>query len=556
MPGCAAPAAKTLRAVSPDRSVLAPMLRLGPAGPSNFTLAVLWITLAGRRRPYDGDETMTRGPQRSLSRPIARVAVGAAALALCAVALTCGPKQPPRTATPASSLATTLPDGGPAPPTAGLGFPGLAVAWTPPMLSAGDPQALAAALARRGEVTLLLGPRLSGAAWEQRGDALVGALSPTTQVVGRRHAALQELVELGPALQAPRRELGPEGRPRYAAPSLHPTWPKGQETLLAIDDAPVEPAAWQALPALSVGSCEPAMQALAEGQEQALAQLGPFLDHADRLLWTVYRAQLQAFVPGLVGELAAYEQARVRGDFADEESWAQHQCGRAYWEHVQRYATCGDDAASCPGAPRLVLVGGARIAAPEAPLPVGDHCPALVGRDHAAEIRRLGQAAAESASEALGREWTVLADRLGALTEVHAALEDICTPRRRRFAEADLAEARTRLARIGAGLASDDLQVGAGRWQIRDEPLLVPGLGPSRELARYAAGPTSVNAGVVADARALRDFVLARSMCRSGHSAAPLAVVLAEPHRAVDYFGFFYEEELFCGSLPPLALAP
>ena len=34
-----------------------------------------------------------------------------------------------------------------------------------------------------------------------------------------------------------------------------------------------------------------------------------------------------------------------------------------------------------------------------------------------------------------------LADRLGTITEVHAALEDICTPRRRRFTVADLERA-------------------------------------------------------------------------------------------------------------------
>ena len=499
---------------------------------------------------------MIKRAQRSRPRPIARRAVGAAALALCAVTLTCGPKQPPRTATPATSLSPALPGGGPAAPTSGLGFPGLGAPWTQPMLTAGDPTALAAALAEHKELTLLLGARLAGAAWEQRGAALVAALSPATQIVATRHAGLLELVEPGPELQTPRRELGPDGRPRYAAVKLQSTWLKGQEeALLGIDDATVDAGAWQALPAVSVGTCEPAMRALAAGQELALAQLGPFLDHADELLWTVYRAQLQAFVPGFVAELEAYAQPRAQDTVAGEEAWAQYQCGRAYWEHVQRYASCGETASTCPGAPRLVLVGGARIAAPEAALAVGDHCPALVGRDYAAEIRRLGQAAAESASEALDRQWTTLADRLGTLTEVHAALEDICTPRRRRFAEADLGEARARLARIGGALASDDLRP-TGRWQIRDRPLLVPGLGPSRELAGYDAGSTSLNAGIVADARALRDFVLARSMCRSGHAAAPLAAVLAEPGEGTRFFGYFYEEELFCGPLPPLGLTP
>ena len=150
----------------------------------------------------------------------------------------------------------------------------------------------------------------------------------------------------------------------------------------------------------------------------------------------------------------------------------------------------------------------------------------------------------------------MLADRLGTLTEVHATLEDLCTPRRRRFAPADLEEARQRLADLGGALASDVFEPAAGRWQIRDEPLYVPGLGPTREMARFEVEVTAINAGIVAGARALREFVLARSLCRPGQSAAPLALVLAEQPGSVAFFSFFYEEELFCGSLPPLGIDP
>ena len=122
----------------------------------------------------------------------------------------------------------------------------------------------------------------------------------------------------------------------------------------------------------------------------------------------------------------------------------------------------------------------------------------------------------------------MLADRLGALTEVHATLEDLCTPRRRRFAEADLEEARRRLTDLGAGLASDVLEAEAGRWQIRDEAMHVPGLGAARELARFVVDSTAINAGIVAEARALREFVLERSLCRPARAAAPLALMLAE----------------------------
>ncbi|MBK9756605.1 MAG: hypothetical protein IPO88_24515 [Nannocystis sp.] len=494
------------------------------------------------------------------SRPpqsIARKAVVGAGFGLCVAALTCGGKQAPLTATPALRSTALRREQGPPPPQAGLGFPGLAVPWTPPSLTAGDPAALGAALAEAGAVTLLLGPRLAGDAWAQRAAGLVAALSPHTRVLGHRQAALVELQGPGAEdrgeLRTPGRSIGPEGRPRYGLPAGASTWLKGQESaVFGLDDAVVELEAWQALPAVSVGSCEPVMQALAAGQELALAQLGPFLDHADALLWSAYREQLRAFVPGFVAELAEYGQVRSRADSTDDESFARHACGVAYREQLRRYEKCGQAIAACPEAPRLVLVGGARIAAPESGVAAGEHCPALVGRDYQAEIRRLGQAAAEAASEALDREWTVLADRLGALTEVHAALEDICTPRRRRFAAADLEQARARLVRIGTALASDERDAGAGRWQLRDAALVVPGLGPSRELARFEAGAGSHNAEIVADARALREFVLSRSLCRSGHAATPIAAVVGAPGVGLRFLGYFYEEELFCGELPPL----
>lgn len=488
------------------------------------------------------------------NRRASRVTLAALALGLGASHLACGPRQAPRSAAPAAAVATSRPVGGPPAPARGLVFPSLAVAWTPPMLTAGDPVALADALRRGEDLTLAMGPRLAGVAWEQRAAGLVAALSPATRVTGRRSAGLLEVVEASPDLKRPRRDLGPGGRPRYAANlRLHAGWPKGQ--VLAIDDAEVEVGAWESLPAVSVGSCEPAMQALAAGQEQALAQLGPFLDHADGLLATMYRAELRAFVPGFLAELEGYAQARPREAFADEEQWAQHECGRAYREQLERHARC-QEAARCPEAPRLVLVGGVRIASVDASPPAGERCPALVGRDYDAELRRLGQSAAEAASAALNPAWTMLADRLGTLTEVHATLEDLCTPRRRRFAPADLEEARQRLTDLGGALASDVLEAEAGRWQIRDEPLYVPGLGPTREMARFEVEATAINAGIVAGARALREFVLGRSLCRPGPAAAPLALVLAEQPGPVSFFSFFYEEELFCGSLPPLGGDP
>jgi hypothetical protein len=479
----------------------------------------------------------TRVPGR-LGRGL--TAIAAAGLGL--LPATCGPR---KGAPAASTSAGSLP-GGPAPPRSGLGFPSLVSEWSPPMLAAGDPDGLAAALRRHPQVTLALGPRLAGTTWERRAAGLVAALSPGTRVGGAVHAGLGEVVEPATELATARRGASTaEGRPTYtAALSLRAQAVGAAGPLLALDDAAIDLPAWQALASSSVGSCEPAMQALAAGQELALTQLAPFLDHADAQLAAAYRAGLRGFVPEAARSLARHAGA------GPSEAAA---CGRAYQVHVQRYAACVTDArAACPGTPRLVLVGGARIVAEEPALAVAEGCPGLVGRDYAAELRGVADAAAESAAAGLGRGWTILADRLGTLTEVHAALEEVCVPRRRRFAAGDLAEARSRLGRIGAALASDELGA-QGRWIVGGEPVAVPGLGRLRTLAAFAPGTNSLNTEIVAEARALREFVLARGVCRAGPAAGPLAAVVASPGGGVEFYGLFFEEELVCGSLPPLA---
>jgi hypothetical protein len=347
-------------------------------------------------------------------------------------------------------------------------------------------------------------------------------------------------------------------RPRYRFPGdTLATPPTTAAAVLLLDDAQLEPGRWRGLPARAVGSCQAPMAALAVGQEQSLAELEPFLDHADATLWQVYRPALQALVAQLRAELEPYQGHRTRAELDDDDVWAQYQCGRAYWEHLQSFARCGTELASCAPAPRVFLMGGARIGTAEPSIYIPEGCAAKVGRDHVLELRSLAAEAAQVAQEHLAPSWMALADRVGAITEVYEALEDVCTPRRRRFDAADLQAARGRLAAIGEALTSDELTHPEGRWIPADEPFHVPGYGPVQQVARYHAGPGSASEAAVGQARALRELVLGRALCRSAQPALPLALALVQARSGrVEFFGYFFEEELMCGELPPLWAEP
>lgn len=465
--------------------------------------------------------------------------------------LTCGPRPGTGPAVPALGSQSQLP-GGPPPPRGGLELPSLAVGWSPPTLTAGDAEALAGTLAASPAVEVLLGSSLAG--WDVRVGPALQALSPGLRITRVRQAEQQALVARPEALVAAR-EPGP-GRPRYRADGLQvqETWLQRHDpsarSIVSIDAAALDLAAWRALPAARVGGCEPAVRALAEGQEQGLAQLEGFLNHADALLWKFYSAELAAFLPEIQAELRVFAGAEAS---SEPDARARYECGRAYWEHLQPYVAC-TSVERCAIAPRVVLsAGGARVAAPEPALALSDRCPMLVGRDYPGELRQLGLNAAEAATAALDRGWSTLADRLGAVAEVHAVLEDICTPRRWRFAAADVAEARTRLTRVGELLASPELAQPQATWHVEAADLFVPGVGPMRQLARFDPGPASLNPSIGAEARALREFVLSRAHCRAGHDPRPMSVLVADTESGrPQFFGYLYPEELVCGDLPPL----
>lgn len=460
----------------------------------------------------------------------------------------CGGHAPaPRGAAAATVAAGPLPSG-PAEPTGGLPIPSLDVAFVPPMVVAGDLAPLRAALEGHDAVTLQLGRRLGDPEQVARLEALVRALRPGMAITAEDVAA--DPFGASP-LPLEREADDGEARPRYRHDGTMAPSPGGAARLV-VDDAGIDPLRWRALPARAVGSCQAPMAALARGQEQALAELEPFLDHADATLWQVYRPALLALLPRLRDELEPYRAPPGRATLDDPRAHELHQCGHAYWRYLQGFERCGGEPEGCVPAPRVFLVGGARIGSAEPDVWIPEGCAAALGRDYVLELRAVASESAQVAQEHLAPSWSALADRAGAITEVYDALEDACAPRRRRFAAADLAAARGRLAAIGQALASDEAAPSGAGWALEGEPFHVPGYGPVRQLARYRAGPGSATEAAVAQARALRELVLGRALCRAGQPALPLAVALVGAGGEVEFFGYFFEEELSCGELPPL----
>ncbi|MBX7083064.1 MAG: hypothetical protein K1X88_27910 [Nannocystaceae bacterium] len=471
-------------------------------------------------------------------------------------AVACGAPGP-RSADP------TLPTG-PEPTLDALPVPSLDVAWDPPATIAGDLGALARTIGDAPRLRVQLGPRLDGPLWRRRVE---------TALVGLGVGARLEFVPAQPlsaVLPGAAASAAPDDATRDALAIAAP-WRSALGAgapVLVIDDAPVSEATWRAQPAAVAGTCEPALAALARGQEQGLAQLEPFLDWADAAILTHFRIELGAAMPQLRKAVAPHRRARDRSQFADAAAFAQHECGHALAQLVAAHEGCVQPGPACAWAPRLLLVGGARIGAPQPEIELPQGCASLGGVDVPAVLRGAGRDAAEAAAASFEPQWIALADRLGTITEVHAALEDVCAPRRRRFADDDLVDARARLRGIGLALASPEPprpsrwrffaaslrpRVGPARPVGEGTSFFVPGVGLVRELARYDAGAGSPSRRVVDEARALRQFVLARAICRSGRPALPLALALIElgASARVRHLGYVYEEELSCGELPP-----
>jgi hypothetical protein len=514
-------------------------------------------------RQISGEPTLGRDARRRMLWGFGLILAGAAAPALASV-LACSPRGAvPGAPVAAEPSSLVLPEGPPT-PQGGLPMPDLDVVWSPPSRSAGDPGALAEALARHSRIGLIVDPSLTherdGQLDVVRLGALINQLAPDTAVHVLDGVELGTIVLEDPPLLP---EPAPEGRLRWALPETLAIdrdrargWAeRGDPAVLVVGEVGIDGATWRSLGETSVGSCDPLDDRLLDGQARSLEQLEPFLDHADAVLGEVYRAELAVLLPELQAELAEFEPVRTRGDFRSLDDWNRYQCGEKYREYLQPFAACieWNTPAACSMAPRLFLRDAARIGSVEPSAYLPAHCPARLGRDYVEELRSPARKAAELAGDVLDVHWLALAERLATLGEVHGALEELCTPTRRRFAEADIGDLRQRLVAIGELFQRDEDPPRDARFLASDGSFHVPGVGAVRQLARFDGGTGSASRALIGEARALRRFARERPRCVARPGDAPVMMLLIDSASAKpEFLGFFHGEELDCGDLGPL----
>ncbi len=483
----------------------------------------------------------------------------------------------------ASPAPAPMPDG-PAPPTSGLPMPSLELDWRPPSAAAGDVEALAVALAKHPRIGLVVDPSIADAGNEidaMRIAALVGRLAPNTAVHPISDGdgpALAEFVREDPPLLP---ATGPNGRTQWATPTelqldagrLAALAERGDPAVLVVGPVGVDTPTWRQLATASVGTCDPLLDALLEGQGESLAMLEPFLDHADAVLASSYMAELASVVPQLREELSEFEAERDRRDF-DARGWERYQCGRRYYQYLQPFASCvaaseqlgqaevarledshgaGGIETPCPTTPRLFLRGAARIGSVEPSDYIPTECPKLLERDYVEALRAPARAAAEVAADHLDVRWMILAERLATLAEVYDGLERLCAPGRRRFSADDLASLRAHMVELGLLYQRDEQPAHDARFLDNDASFHVPRVGKVRQLARFDGGTGSASRELIAAARELGKYDRVHAQCVARPGDEPLMVMLIDARAAKpEFLGFYYEEELWCGELGQL----
>ncbi len=432
-------------------------------------------------------------------------------------------------------------------------MPSLDIAWSPPMVSTGRVEGLAQAIAGHERLEFLLGEGISDATNARNIVRWVGRVAPSTEISERSSSrARQRLLETWISmLSGADPNLGESVAKELHAVDWQPLRSSNDASLLLIGKASVDMQRWEAEGTRLVGSCEPVLVELGLGQEQSLAILEPFLDHADEILRRLYRSHLARSLPKIEQELEEFSSARQRREFRDDDAYARYQCGRQYREYLTPFVECVDLGSEadfeCRVSPRLFVQGAARIGIVEPSLYISDDCARRLESDYVVRIREVARAAVDDAVDHIDPAWAMLGDRFGALGEIYAALEDVCTPRRRRFAADDLEGSRRRVAEFGEVFRRAEVLKYDARWLANEDKFHVAGIGAVYQLRRFDSGTGSSARKLRQSARSLREQLIASARCQRSASEEPLAAFLVDlTAERVEFFGHFYDEELLC----------
>jgi hypothetical protein len=413
-------------------------------------------------------------------------------------------------------------------------MPPVDMEWSPPSLVVGDVKRLAEVLRTRTGAGVVPSGELDLAALK----AALEALAPALELTPR--ASTPVLGVLGPVPLVVERKQGLWSGEGVVVDEDFLTRARadGDGTVLVLGEAPIDKATWQRQPALVEGDCEPVLEAIGTGQGQSLAIIEPFLDEVDERLAEIHRKELAKVLPTVRATL----ERTAKGD--DEHS----ECARAWLAILVRWERAHAEAD--PLIPRIYLAGSPRIAVIEPSAPM-QACTAKLDPDPGDQLGEPARIAARTVAPQLAASSSEPSSRVAALDEVHAALEDLCRPRRRRYAESDVQVFRARLERAMELYRDGPATIDASAsWQAGGESFHVSGIGAATSLFEFRAGRDAPAPEIVGIARGLRELGLVRARCQAEPNGLPLAVAVIDVSSGtLDHFDYLYEEELVCRPL-------
>ncbi len=436
-----------------------------------------------------------------------------------------------------------------APPNGKLPIPDLSFEWTPAMIGGKQGEMLAAAIADRDAVMMVLGRGLSGAQWEDRIFQMIKAASEKTSVVARKRGTLDKLLlERG---EIPyRRTLEATGvdvlgRPYYLPKDhmLNTEWLsrkkalKGADALMTVRGLRVDDRKLKELRKRRRGGCGKLETILDGASNEATTFFEPYTSWANEELHGAFSRHLAKAVPFWRREISS---ASNRVDPGGQEA----SCLAAYRDYLDEFAPCLEN--SCAACPKLGLATDGVVIGMDMTQRnlVPDRCPSGLMRDYVGEMSDLASRAVEEVLPGLGGDWTTELLRYNALKRIEGGMKDFCAPSHRRISKSDLTSAREQLRVLASDLSED---TPSGEWISASGRDRITGIGPVEILARVRAKGVDPEEDAARFVARLRDF----NRCTQGDERLLQVALVDVGSSEVVFMGIFFEEQLVCEDMPP-----